>query len=239
MNFAENLKKVRLEKGLSQQKLADWLKVAQSTIGMWETGRRVPSLNELTRIAQLLDITISRLLGQKERKLEIIKNEVHIDGQKINELDAFDVEAILNYIQNLKETKKAVFPDKNGSSAKAQKAKKVLIIDDEQDMCESLYSFLAPHNYRVFLTFNGQMGLEYFDQVKPDVVLLDLSLPDMSGIEVLKIMRKVSAVPVLVITAHPEDIADIHLMDLAINGYLEKPLSLKQVLNTLKHILGE
>lgn len=237
MNFAKNLKKLRLEKGLSQQKLADWLKVAQSTIGMWETGKRVPSLNELTRIAQSLDITIGSLLGQKEKKLEVIKNEVHVDGQKINELDAFDVEAILSYIQNLKNAKRAI-SGKEESTEKTQNAKKILIIDDEKGMCESLYSFLAPHNYRVFLTFNGQMGLEYFDEIKPDAVLLDLSLPDMAGIEVLKTIRKISSVPVLIITAHPEDIADIHLKDLAINGYLEKPFLLKEVLNTLRHIVG-
>ena len=83
------------------------------------------------------------------------------------------------------------------------------------------------------------MGLEYFEEIKPDIVLLDLKLPDIDGIEVLKILRKVSSVPVVVITGHPQDVADIHLNDLAIEGYLEKPISLKDILNTLKHIIGE
>jgi len=91
----------------------------------------------------------------------------------------------------------------------------------------------------VFLTFNGQMGLEYFNEIKPDVILLDLTMPDIDGIDVLKIIRKVSDVPVLVITAHPEDIVDIHLKELRIEGYIEKPFALEQILNTLKHLIGE
>ena len=60
-----------------------------------------------------------------------------------------------------------------------------------------LYTFLIPHNYKVFLAFNGQMGLEYFEEIKPDIVLLDLKMPDIDGLEVLKIIRKVSQTPVL------------------------------------------
>jgi DNA-binding response OmpR family regulator len=118
-------------------------------------------------------------------------------------------------------------------------AKKVLIIDDEQEICEMLYSFLVPHNYKVFLAFNGQMGLEYFEEIKPDIVLLDLKMPDIDGIEVLKIIRKVSEVPVVVITGHPQDVSDIHLADLKIEGYIEKPISLLAVLNSLKFLVGE
>ena len=68
---------------------------------------------------------------------------------------------------------------------------------------------------------------------------MDLKLPDIDGVEVLKIIRKVSDIPVVVITGHPQDVPDIHLNDLAIEGYLEKPISLKEMLNTLKHIVGE
>ena len=102
-----------------------------------------------------------------------------------------------------------------------------------------LYSFLIPHNYKVFLAFNGQMGLEYFEEVRPDLVLLDLKMPDIDGLEVLKIIRKVSDVPVIIITGHPQDVSDIHLADLKIEGYIEKPISLQAVLNSLKYLIGE
>jgi len=232
------LKKIREEKNLSQQKLAKKLEVAQSTVAMWEASQRTPKLGELNRLARVLNITINRLLGQpKDRKLEVVKNEIYIDGEKISNLDATDVEGVVDYIEAVKKKKGTLpqIPPPNMSS----KAKKILIIDDEQEICEMLYSFLIPHNYKVFLAFNGQMGLEYFEEIKPDIVLLDLKMPDIDGLEVLKIIRKVSQTPVVVITGHPQDVSEIHLADLNIEGYLEKPISLKAVLNTLKYLVGE
>ncbi len=237
MSFADNLKNARLNQKVSQQELAKKLSVAQSTVGMWESGRRVPKLDELKRLARVLGITISRLLSGKERNIEITKNEIYIDGEKVSELAPTDVEGIIEYI-NFVKSKKGAIPTAP-PPAMGPHLKKILIIDDEQEICEMLYSFLVPHNYKVFLAFNGQMGLEYFEEIKPDIVLLDLKLPDIDGVEVLKILRKVSSVPVVVITGHPQDVADIHVNDLAIEGYIEKPLSLKEILNTLKHIIGE
>lgn len=237
MDFGYNLKKIRKEKKFSQQELADKLRVAQSTVGMWESGKRTPKLDEIDRLAKVLCVTVNRLLGKRQQKIEIIKNELYIDGEKIAELDTKDVNKILEHIDMLKtakEDKATPVPP----PAASREAKKILIIDDEQKMCEMLYSLLVPHNYKVFLTFNGQMGLEYFEEIKPDVVLLDLGMPDIDGIDVLRIIRKVSNVPVLIITGHPEDIADIHLENLRIEGYIEKPFSLKQILTTLKQITG-
>ncbi|MBP7056478.1 MAG: response regulator [Candidatus Omnitrophica bacterium] len=238
MNFGENLKKIRQEKNLSQQELAKKLNVAQSTIGMWESGQRTPKLGEINRLASVLNITINRLLSQpRDRKLEITKNAIYIDGEKISELDANDVEGVIDYIAAMKK-KKGVLPQTPPPKMNLH-AKKILVIDDEQEIAEMLYSFLIPHNYKVFLAFNGQMGLEYFEEIRPDIVLLDLKMPDIDGIEVIRIIRKVSNVPIIVITGHPQDVSDIHLADLNIEGYIEKPISLQAVLNTLKYLVGE
>lgn len=238
MDFAENIRKIRENMGLSQHDLAKKLNVAQSTIGMWESGRRTPKIYELNRMARVLNITVARLLGQgKEKKVDIVRNEIYIDGEKVSELEPADVEGIVEYINAMK-NKKGALPQ-NPPEKMRPDAKKILIIDDEQEICEMLYSFLIPHNYKVFLAFNGQMGLEYFEQIKPDIVLLDLKMPDIDGIEVLRIIRKVSNVPVVIITGHPQDVSDIHLADLKIEGYIEKPISLLAVLNTLKFLVGE
>jgi len=238
MDFADNLRQVRKEQSLSQQDLAIKLNVAQSTVSMWEAGRRTPKLQELNHVARVLKITVARLIkAKKEKKVEIIKNEVYIDGTKVSELDPSDVEGIVKHIDSVKNgkaKKSTEEPPKLGT-----KAKKILIIDDEQEICEMLYSFLVPHNYKVFLAFNGQMGLEYFEEVKPDIVLLDLRMSDIDGVEVLKIIRKVSDVPVVIITGHAQEVSEIHLADLKIEGYIEKPIRLGDVLNTLKHLVGE
>lgn len=238
MDFGENLKKIREEKNLSQQKLAKKLNVAQSTVGMWESSQRTPKLSELSRLAKILNITVNRLLGHpKDQKVEIIKNELYIDGDKISDLDAGDIEKIMEYINAVKKNK-GILPQSPPSKIDSS-AKKVLVIDDDQELCEMLFSFLVPHNYKVFLAFNGQMGLEYFEEIKPDIVLLDLKMPDIDGMEVLKILRKVSNVPVVIITGHPQDVSEIHLADLKIEGYIEKPISLPTVLNTLKYIVDK
>ena len=238
MPFGKNIKAIREERGYSQEELAKKLNVAQSTIGMWESGKRTPKLYELNRLARVLKITVNRLIGQpKETKIEVVKNELYIDGEKISDLDATDVEGVVEYINAIKKKKGAI--PQNPPPSMNSSAKKVLIIDDEQEICEMLYTFLVPHNYKVFLAFNGQMGLEYFEEIKPDMVLLDLKMPDIDGLEVLKIIRKVSQVPVVIITGHPQEVSDIHLADLKIEGYIEKPISLKAVLNTLKYLIGE
>lgn len=238
MNFGDSIKNIREEKGFSQEKLARKLKVAQSTVGMWESGKRTPKLGELNRLARILNITVNRLIGQpKERKVELIKNEIYVDGKKVSDLDATDVDGVVEYINAVKK-KKGAIPQTPPPKMNPQ-AKKILIIDDEQEICEMLYTFLVPHNYKVFLAFNGQMGLEYFEEIRPDIVLLDLKMPDIDGREVLKIIRKVSDVPVIIITGNPQDVSEIRLADLDIEGFIEKPISLRAVLNSLKYLIGE
>ena len=117
--------------------------------------------------------------------------------------------------------------------------KKVLIIDDDPIFLRLVDEVLAQQGYEVLKAGSGQESLRLLFTERPDIVLLDLTMPDIDGVDVLKIIRKVSDVPVLIITAHPEDIVDIHLGGLTISGYVEKPFSLSEILNTLKHLIGE
>jgi CheY-like chemotaxis protein/DNA-binding XRE family transcriptional regulator len=238
MEFSESLKKIRKDLKLSQQDLAWRLGIAQSTVGMWETGKRTPKLDEIKRLARALNITVNRLISKGNRKIEITRNSVYIDGKEIDGLNTIDVERIIENVRTLQKSKNVLEKQvPGGDKTKEPRSYKILIIDDEKDMCELLYSYLAPHNYRVFITFNGQMGLEYFNEISPDVVFLDLGLPDINGQEVLNIIRKVSNVPIIIVTANPGDIADIHLRGLKIEGFISKPFSLEEIFNTLKHIL--
>ncbi|HPN72397.1 MAG TPA: response regulator [Candidatus Omnitrophota bacterium] len=239
MEFSQNLKNLRKSLKLSQHDLARRMGIAQSTVGMWETGKRTPKLDEIKRLATALNITMERLISRSDRKIDITRNAVYIDGREVEGLSTMDVERI---IDNVKTYQKVRSLEKEGSSGKRSgepsPGRKILIIDDEKEMCELLYSYLVPHNYKVFITFNGQMGLEYFNEISPDVIFLELGLPDMEGQEVLGIIRNISDVPIVVITGNPGDIADIHLRNLKIEGFISKPFSLEEILNTLKHILG-
>ena len=240
MRFAHNLRKIRSSKKVSQQELADRLNIAQSTVGMWESGQRTPKLTDLFRLARVLDSNVSRLVGDKY--IEIANGIVDINGTKIDisGLDSNDINSIVEYVNFLK-AKKGLIPEADSDMALffRKGIKKILVIDDEKDICELLYDYLEEHNYKVFLGFNGRMGLEYFDEINPDVILLDLKMPDIDGIEVLRKIRKISKVPVIIITGHPEDVSELQIDGLKIEGCIEKPLSLNAVLSTVKHEIGE
>ena len=85
MKFSDNLKNIRKSLKLSQHDLANKLNVAQSTVGMWESGKRTPKLDDISRVSRVLNVTVARLLGnnREQKKVEISKNEIYIDGEKV------------------------------------------------------------------------------------------------------------------------------------------------------------
>jgi len=237
MKFSSNLRKIRTSRSFSQQELAELLNIAQSTVGMWESGRRTPKIGELFRLAKVLDSNVSRLIGDKY--IEIAKGVIDVNGTKIDisGLDSNDISSIIDYV-NLLKAKKNLLPEIDEKLELRNNNKKVLIIDDERDVCELIYDYLEGHNYKVFMSFNGHMGLEYFDEIKPDLVLLDMKMPDIDGVDVLRRIRHTSNVPVIIITGHPEEVAKPNFSNLKVECCMEKPLSLSTLIDTLKKTIG-
>lgn len=83
--------------------------------------------------------------------------------------------------------------------------KTILIVDDNESICNILYHYGKEAGYTMLIAHNGQEGLAYFTNYKPDVILLDVMLPDIDGFEVCQCIRKVSRVPILMITAKTAD----------------------------------
>ena len=103
---------------------------------------------------------------------------------------------------------------------------KILIVEDEVLIREGMSDYLMECGYEVFEAGDGQEALDLFHRETPDLVLLDIQLPILNGLEVLKTIRKTSSVPVLMLTAfHDEDYKLTAFGELA-DGYLEKPFSL-------------
>ena len=103
---------------------------------------------------------------------------------------------------------------------------KILIVEDEVLIREGMSDYLMECGYEVFEAGDGQEALNLFHREAPDLVLLDIQLPIINGLEVLKTIRKTSSVPVLMLTAfHDEDYKLTAFGELA-DGYLEKPFSL-------------
>lgn len=100
---------------------------------------------------------------------------------------------------------------------------KILYIDDENSVRKLLQFLLKSDGYDAIEAKNGSEGLMMASSHKPDVIILDLALPDMSGEIVLKLLREWSKAPVIVLTANKDDDAKVKLLDLGADDYLVKP----------------
>ena len=117
---------------------------------------------------------------------------------------------------------------------------KILTIDDQQLILLSLEKKLKALGYEVQTANNGQLGKAYFNSFKPDLVIVDINMPDMSGLEVVKHIRVASKsdIPILVMSGNTNENIIIDGFDLGINDYMKKPVSLNEVAARVKRILG-
>ena len=109
-----------------------------------------------------------------------------------------------------------------------------LIIDDEVQIRRLLRVALEAENYRVHEAETGQLGLVEIANSKPAVVLLDLGLPDMEGLEVLKRLREWSEVPVLVLSVRDDEQGKVAALDAGAEDYITKPFSTPELLARLR-----
>lgn len=112
---------------------------------------------------------------------------------------------------------------------------KVLIIDDEEDITDILDTVLKREGFsNIFIANNGKDGIELFKKVNPDIVLLDIMLPDISGYDVFNELRKYSKVPILFISAKTEEVDRLLGFAIGADDYVTKPFSAKEVAFRLK-----
>ena len=113
---------------------------------------------------------------------------------------------------------------------------KALIIDDEQQMRRLLRMVLESRGYQVCEADNGQLGLQEAAFHRPDVVLLDLGLPGMSGIETLERLREWSDVPVLVLSVRDQETVKVRALESGADDYVTKPFGSAELLARLEVI---
>lgn len=112
---------------------------------------------------------------------------------------------------------------------------KVLLIDDEEEIVEILETVLKREGFNnIFVANNGKDGVEIFNKVNPDIILLDIMLPDISGYDVFNEIRKVSQVPILFISAKGEEVDRLLGFAMGADDYITKPFSAKEVAFRLK-----
>jgi DNA-binding response OmpR family regulator len=116
-------------------------------------------------------------------------------------------------------------------------SEKILIVEDEAKLARFVELELKHEGYEVVVANDGRAGLESFESEKPDVVLLDLMLPELSGIEVCRRIRKVSNVPVIMVTAKGEVMDKVIGLDSGADDYITKPFAIEELLARLRAAL--
>jgi len=114
---------------------------------------------------------------------------------------------------------------------------KIVLIEDERLIAESLERTLRGLNYDVIPAADGKTGLALALSEAPDLVILDIMLPQMSGWEVCKEIRQVSVVPILMLTALNEEIDRILGLELGADDYVAKPFSTRELVSRIKALL--
>ncbi len=115
--------------------------------------------------------------------------------------------------------------------------KTIAVVDDEQNIAELIQLYLEKDGYEVRIYSSGKVMLGEFGEFTPDMVLLDIMLPEMDGLEVLKELRRISGVPVVMLTARGETFDKVLGLELGADDYLVKPFDGKELLARVKAVL--
>jgi DNA-binding response OmpR family regulator len=116
-------------------------------------------------------------------------------------------------------------------------ARSILVVDDERTLRETLAEGLEEEGYAVFQAADGREAVETFRRHRPDLILLDLMLPELSGIEVCRIIRAESGVPILMLTAKSAEIDKVVGLELGADDYVTKPFSFRELLARVRALL--
>lgn len=114
---------------------------------------------------------------------------------------------------------------------------KILVIDDEQSILNLVTAYLRPEGYEVYIATDGLSGLQSALKLKPDIVVLDVMLPGMDGMEVLSRLRRESDVYVIMLTARTEETDKIVGLSLGADDYVTKPFSPRELVARIKSSL--
>ena len=114
---------------------------------------------------------------------------------------------------------------------------KVLVVEDEPTLLDTLEYNLNRQGYEVYTAADGLAALEVARQQSPDVIVLDVMLPGIDGIEVCRILRREMNVPILMLTARAEEVDKIVGLEVGADDYLTKPFSMRELLARVKALL--
>ena len=115
--------------------------------------------------------------------------------------------------------------------------KKILIVDDEKPISDIIKFNMTKEGYEVVTAFNGRKAIELFEAEQPDIIILDLMLPEIDGLEVAKAIRKTSSVPIIMLSAKDSEFDKVIGLELGADDYVTKPFSNRELQARVKALL--
>jgi len=115
--------------------------------------------------------------------------------------------------------------------------KKILIVDDEPQIVEICRDYLKAAGYETVIASNGAQGLSLARREKPDLIVLDLMMPEMAGLDVTRAIRRESDVPIIMLTARVEETDKLIGLELGADDYITKPFSPRELVARIRVVL--
>jgi DNA-binding response OmpR family regulator len=122
-------------------------------------------------------------------------------------------------------------------NASRMRDRKILVVDDEERMVRFIRLNLEHDGFQVFEAYNGTQAINRIRTNLPDLILLDVMMPDIDGFEVLKITREISSVPVIMLTAKGEEDDRVRGLELGADDYITKPFSPRELVSRVRAVL--
>jgi DNA-binding response OmpR family regulator len=115
--------------------------------------------------------------------------------------------------------------------------KRILIVDDEEMIVRTVKAYLDQEGFKTYTEYDGEKALRAFEEKEPDLIILDLMLPKLSGIEVTKKIRATSTVPIIMLTAKAEEADRVVGLELGADDYVVKPFSPRELVARVRAVL--
>ena len=118
-----------------------------------------------------------------------------------------------------------------------QNKTKVLVVDDDMNICELVRLYFEKDGYEVLTVYNGRKAIEVFSELAPSMVILDIMLPGADGWQVCREIRKISNIPIIMLTAKGETFDKVLGLELGADDYMVKPFDPKELVARVKAVL--
>ncbi len=113
----------------------------------------------------------------------------------------------------------------------------ILVVEDEREIARMVQAYLVREGYQVEVAFDGESGWQRFHALRPDLVILDLMLPGMNGLELAQRIRRESQVPIIMLTARAEEADRVAGLEMGADDYVVKPFSLRELAARVRAVL--